>query len=314
MPSPSKPNKTANTRTTGSTGKSAKTGRTAGATAGSAQKKRRRTIAAASVTLVAALVLGTFALSLDGEGKGGGASEAGSDPATVSEPSANPEQDRALMALARRDKADPLAMGRADAPVVMIEYSDFQCPYCGRFARETKPELVKRYVDKGVLRIEWRNFPLFGKESDQAALAGWAAGEQKKFWPFHDELYAEPRKRNSGAFSEDKLVAMADKAGVADLEKFRADLASADAMAAMSKDQEEGYGLGVSSTPAFLINGTPILGAQPTSAFTQAVENAAQKAKTAKAPKTGEKSEGKPEAKPEKDTDGQGAPEGSQGE
>ncbi|MBM7440003.1 protein-disulfide isomerase [Streptomyces sp. HB132] len=75
----------------------------------------------------------------------------------------------------------------------MIEYSDFQCPFCGQFARKTEPELLRSYVDKGVLRIEWRNFPVFGPESEQAALAGWPAGQLNKFWEFHDVAYSKPR-------------------------------------------------------------------------------------------------------------------------
>jgi protein-disulfide isomerase len=160
----------------------------------------------------------------------------------------------------------------------MIEYSDFQCPFCGRFARETEPELVRSYVKKGLLRIEWRNFPVFGEESEQAALAGWAAGQQKKFWEFHKVAYSKARERNQGEFADEKLVAMARTAGVRDIEKFRSDMVSDKARAAVRKDQEEGYGLGVTSTPAFLINGKPILGAQPTAAFEQAVEAATEAA------------------------------------
>ncbi len=70
------------------------------------------------------------------------------------------------MKLARRDAGDALAQGRADAPVVLIEYADFKCGYCGKFARDTEPALVKKYVDDGTLRIEWRNFPIFGAESE----------------------------------------------------------------------------------------------------------------------------------------------------
>ncbi len=81
---------------------------------------------------------------------------------------------------------------------MLIEYSDFQCPYCGRFARETKPVLLRDFVERGVLRIEWRNYPIFGEESERAARAAWAAGRQGRFWQFHDLVYAEPRERNSG--------------------------------------------------------------------------------------------------------------------
>ncbi|MFF9729222.1 DsbA family protein [Streptomyces albidoflavus] len=236
----------------------------------SGSRHRRRKVVAALV-LVAALVGGTFALTLDGSRD----RERERAEQTATEASADPEErDEALLRLARREKGDPMAVGDVDAPVVMIEYSDFQCPYCGRFARETKPALLREQVEEGVLRIEWRNFPLFGEESERAALAAWAAGQQGKFWEFHDLAYAEPRKRNSGAFSEKAVVDMAEKAGVGDLEQFRKDLGGAEGRAALERDQQEGSGLGVSSTPAFLVNGEPILGAQPGSTFTEAVEAA----------------------------------------
>ncbi|MFI9627341.1 DsbA family protein [Streptomyces sp. NPDC052042] len=199
-------------------------------------------------------------------------------PAATGSPStgeaAPDEQRKSLLALARRDVKDPLALGRADAPVVLIAYEDFQCPFCGKFARETKPELIRSYVDKGVLRIEWRNFPVFGAESERAARAAWAAGQQGRFWQFHDVVYAKDRPRNQGEFSVSRLREMAREAGVADLGRFEADMESEAAGVSVSKDQEEGYVLGVSSTPAFLVNTTPVLGAQPLSAFTDAVEKA----------------------------------------
>ncbi|MEV0300174.1 DsbA family protein [Streptomyces prasinus] len=243
-------------------------------TPSSSRRTRRRTIAAAAV-LAAAAVTGAFALTLDGSGN---RNEAAGQSAVVTESAAPAPVDESLLALARRDSSDALAVGRADAPVVMIEYSDFQCPFCGQFARKTEPELLRSYVDEGVLRIEWRNFPVFGEESEQAALAGWAAGQQKKFWEFHDVAYSKPRERNAGAFSAEKLVAMAREAKITDIERFQADMASDKARSAVQRDQEEGYNLGVTSTPAFLINGRPILGAQPTATFTEAVEAAAKAA------------------------------------
>lgn len=234
---------------------------------------RRRIIAGA--VLVAAVATAAFALTLGGDD---GDDTSARGPAAVVETAEPTPADERLLALARRDASDTLAVGRADAPVVMIEYSDFQCPFCGQFARETKPELMRSYVDKGILRIEWRNFPLFGEESEQAALAGWAAGRQKKFWEFHDVAYAEKRERNTGEFSDDRLVAMARTAGVPDIARFKADLASEKARGALGRDREEGYALGVTSTPAFLVNGTPILGAQPAETFHDAIKAAAKAA------------------------------------
>ncbi|GGY49772.1 DsbA family protein [Streptomyces xanthochromogenes] len=196
------------------------------------------------------------------------ASASASDPAAAG---SHPE----LMKLARRDAKDPLAQGRADAPVVMIEYADFKCSYCGKFARDTEPQLVKKYVDNGTLRIEWRNFPIFGAESEAAARGAWAAGQQGKFWQFHAAAYAEGAKEKG--FGGDRLKELAEEAGVPDAARFEKDLDSDAAKAAVKKDQDEAYALGASSTPSFLINGTPLAGAQPMAEFAQVIEAAAKK-------------------------------------
>ncbi|MFD7339388.1 DsbA family protein [Streptomyces violascens] len=194
------------------------------------------------------------------------------DSASTADPAAGARPE--LEKLARRDAKDPLAQGRADAPVVMIEYADFKCSYCGKFARDTEPELVKKYVDNGTLRIEWRNFPIFGAESEAAARGAWAAGQQGKFWQFHAAAYAEGAKEKG--FGADRLKELAKEAGVPDAARFATNLDSDAAKAAVKKDQDEAYGLGASSTPSFLINGTPIAGAQPMDAFAQAIEAAAK--------------------------------------
>ncbi|MFG2430419.1 DsbA family protein [Streptomyces sp. NPDC048590] len=243
------------------------------ASSASRTRRRGRTLAAAALGL-AAVVTAVLALTLDDSSS----DETSRDSATA-EAGTPDAQSEALLALARRDGDDPLAVGRADAPVVMIEYSDFQCPYCGKFARDTEPELIRSYVDKGVLRIEWRNFPIFGDESEQAARAAWAAGRQDRFWEFHDQAYGETHKKNTGAFSADKLTSMAKAAGVKDLDKWRRDMDSDTADTAVRRDQEEGYALGVTSTPAFLINDVPVLGAQSVDTFKKTVEAAAEDAR-----------------------------------
>ncbi|MFJ7207687.1 DsbA family protein [Streptomyces sp. NPDC098789] len=206
------------------------------------------------------------------------------DPAAASAPSSAsapevPDGRAELMKLARRDANDKLTTGRADAPVVLIEYSDFKCGYCGKFARDTEPELVKKYVEDGTLRIEWRNFPIFGAESEAAAKAAWAAGQQDRFGAFHAAAYADGAKEKG--FGEARLLEIAKEAGVPDLDRFAKDMGGEQAAAAVAKDQEEGYRIGVTSTPSFLVNGQPIAGAQPISAFTSAIAKAEQAARAA---------------------------------
>jgi len=166
-----------------------------------------------------------------------------------------------------------MAKGDPDAPVVMVEFADFQCPFCGRFARETAPALVEQYVDEGILRIEWRDFPYLGPESRMAALAGRAAARQDAFWAFHDVLYAEAREVNSGTIDAAWLEGVAADLGL-DVEQFRADMGSAEVASEVAADLQAGQSLGVTGTPAFFVNGQPVLGAQPLEVFEQVIEAA----------------------------------------
>ncbi|MFF6870367.1 thioredoxin domain-containing protein [Streptomyces sp. S1] len=211
------------------------------------------------------------------------ASPGASGSSAVAEVSADPAAGvyPELEAYARRDASDGLALGRADAPVVLIEYADFKCGYCGKFARDTEPVLVEKYVKDGTLRIEWRNFPIFGEESEAVARAAWAAGQQGRFWEFHRAAYAEGAKEQG--FGKDRLAALAKEAGVPDAARFAKDTEGQAARAAVRKDQDQGYALGATSTPSFLVNGRPIAGAQPLETFTEAIEAAARTA--AKSPK-----------------------------
>ena len=170
--------------------------------------------------------------------------------------------------------------GDEDAPVTMIEYADFQCPFCGKFARDVEPELIERYVEGGMLKIEWRDFPCLGQESVNAALAARAAQEQGKFWEYHDALYREQGSLNSGTFSDEKLVALAEEAGL-DADRFESDLTSGKHERAISQDLQEGQRLGISGTPTFFVNDTMLVGAQPIEAFDEAIEEAAREAEDA---------------------------------
>jgi protein-disulfide isomerase len=225
-----------------------------------------RRYAAALLAAVLVCVLVVAALSaLSGSGGDSGPAEAGGSAQPLPE-------DHPALELARRDAGDPLALGAADAPVVMIEYVDFQDAFSGIHARQSHDQLVAEYVDAGVLRIEFRNYPIFGAESDTAARAAWAAGRQGRFWEFHDAALAEDFTRNSGRFDADGVRELARLAGVPDLERFAADMESAEAGEAVGRDAEEAYDLGVTTTPAFLINGQALSGARPLEEFTTLID------------------------------------------
>ncbi|MFC6061297.1 DsbA family protein [Streptomyces ochraceiscleroticus] len=246
----------------------------------SASPGRRLAAVGAILALIVGLVALGIAVGTAVEGSGDSKSAEPEPAASVSEGDPGGRQkmyDDLAKQTSRREKGDALAVGRADAPVVLVEYADYQCGFCGRFARETQPELIEKYVDEGVLRIEFRNFTIYGEDSERAARASWAAGQQGKFWELHDALYAKSRK--GPALAEDKLVELARDSGVEDIDRFRRDMKSDAAKKALDRDQQEGYRLGVQSTPSFLVNGAPIAGAQPTATFTQAVDEAAGRAR-----------------------------------
>lgn len=156
-------------------------------------------------------------------------------------------------------------------------WEDFQCPFCAKFAQETEPVLVDRFVEDGILRLEWRDFPYFGEQSVQAARAARAAGEQDAFWEFHVAVYALGFPPNSGQLTDEVLIGLAGDLDL-DVERFTAAMKSQETLDAVTADFQEGQQLGISGTPAFLLNGRPIMGAQPTDTFVAAIERAAAEA------------------------------------
>jgi protein-disulfide isomerase len=177
--------------------------------------------------------------------------------------------------LSRRVEGDPLALGRLDAPVVMVVYSDYRCPFCAKFSRDIEPALVDRYVGDGTLRIEWRDLPIFGEQSTLAARAGRAAAEQGRFWEFNRVLYAAAPDRGHHEFDLSRLKRFAEQAGVTDLGRFAEEVRSERHDEAIQADLTEALSLGASSTPTFVVNGTPVLGAQPVSVFEDVIDAAA---------------------------------------
>ncbi|MGK5529202.1 DsbA family protein [Streptomyces sp. URMC 129] len=237
----------------------------------------RRRLAAGVLAVALVCVLAVGALSaLSSSGDGGDDPAAGTDGQQVVEPLPS---DHPALELARREAGDPLAIGDADAPVVMIEYADFQDAFAGIHARETHDRLVEEYVESGVLRIEFRNFPINGPESDAAARASWAAGQQGRFWEFHAVAFGEEFNRDSGRFSAEGLRELAAEAGVPDLDRFAADTESEEAGEAVGRDADEALDLGVTTTPSFLVNGQPLQGARPVEDFRDMIDQLAAAAR-----------------------------------
>ena len=164
-------------------------------------------------------------------------------------------------------------LGRAEAPVLIREYGDFQCPSCGAFARLIEPQIRAAYIDTGKVRLEWHDFAWIGAESRDAANAARCAGDQGKFWEYHDLLYASQSGENQGAFSKDRLKSFGAGLGLG-AATFGACIDSGSHLAAVQADFADVASKGFNGTPTFVIGTQRIVGAQPFEVFQAAIEAA----------------------------------------
>ncbi len=159
---------------------------------------------------------------------------------------------------------DDPAIGPADAPVTIIQFAEYQCPYCGK-AGEAVDEVMAKY--EGKVRMVYRDFPLsFHPRAIPAAVAANCAGEQGKYWEMHKSLMADQR-----ALEEADLTARAEQLQL-DMAKWNTCRQDPKQAEEVQKDFEDGQAVGVSGTPAFFINGLMISGAQPFSEFERIIE------------------------------------------
>lgn len=157
-------------------------------------------------------------------------------------------------------------MGNKNAKVKVVEFADFQCPFCKQWFSDVEPNLINDYVKTGKIAFYWRDYPFLGQESNLAANAARCANEQGKFWEFHDYLYNHQGQENSGAFSADNLKQFGAAIGL-NTDQFNSCVDSGKYNTAAQKDLSDGQKAGVTGTPTIFINGQSIVGAQPYSAF-----------------------------------------------
>jgi protein-disulfide isomerase len=164
-------------------------------------------------------------------------------------------------------------MGDPNAPVHIVEYGDFQCPYCLQFWAETEPQLIKEYVNTGHVFFEYRAVAFIGPESAEAAKGAYCAGDQNKFWEFHDTLFSNWTGENVGDFTQDKLIKYADTLGL-DMQRFESCMSEEKHKGTVEQDAAKAEADGVSATPTLFINGIKVEGAQPFSILKQLIEKA----------------------------------------
>lgn len=225
-----------------------------------------RALAGTAAALLAAvgIGLGLHSVTSDLQGHPGSVRAAGAADADSADTSPN--------FIERRDPQDPLAVGEVDAPVVLVVFGDYQCGHCASWSTHTMRDL-QEHVDDGTLRIEWRDLNIFGEPSVRAALAGWAAGKQGAFLEYHHALFPDGQPRSPEQLTEHALVTLAGELGL-DTEQFAADMHSPEAKDAIAQNQQLGYSLGASSTPAFMLDRRPMLGDQPAEVFERGIEQA----------------------------------------
>jgi protein-disulfide isomerase len=161
--------------------------------------------------------------------------------------------------------------GNPNAPVTLIEFADFQCPFCGLHAANASPRIHEQYVATGKVRLGFQHFAFLGPESQWAAEASECAADQNAFWEYHDYLYAHQNGENQGAFNKDKLKEFAAALGL-NAKTFDDCLDSGKHGAFVTSQTQALGSLGVQSTPTFVLNGRALVGAQNFEVFQQMIE------------------------------------------
>lgn len=172
---------------------------------------------------------------------------------------------------------DDSQQGSDNAPVLMIEFSDYQCPFCKRFFEETYKQIVKEYIETGKLKYVFRDFPLaFHANAQKAAESAECADDQNKYWEYHDRLFENQQKWEALSDSTSEFESYAKALGL-NADDFKTCLSSGKYTEEVKKDYNDGVLAGVNGTPGFFINGKLLVGAQPFSAFKQLIDEELKK-------------------------------------
>lgn len=178
------------------------------------------------------------------------------------------------------DNGHLAVLGDKNAKVTLVQFSDFQCPFCRRFFEETLPQIKKDYIDTGKVQLAFRHYPLdFHPAAYPSALASECANEQGKFWELHDTLFEEQAKQGAGTiqYTIDDVKTWATTISM-DQTQFANCIDSNKYDAQVKEDLADAQQVGVSGTPATYVNGMLVSGAQPYSVFKTIIDQELQKA------------------------------------
>ena len=172
------------------------------------------------------------------------------------------------------ENGSPL-LGDPNAKVTIVEFGDYQCTYCHLFHENTKDALLQQYVNTGKANFVFRDFPLNGPDSVLAAEASYCAGDQGKYWQYHDELYNNWAGEKTGWVNQKSLDRFATTVGL-DVGTFDKCISDNKYEQKVMDNQKFGENIGIDGTPSFIIFGgkqiTKVVGAQPISVFQQVID------------------------------------------
>lgn len=159
-------------------------------------------------------------------------------------------------------------LGDEKAKITIVEFGDFQCPFCELFFKQVEPVIRDQYIKNGQVKIQWRDFAFLGPESFWAAEAARCANNQGQFWQYHDLLFNRQKGENQGAFAKDNLKKFAGELGL-NQQDFDTCLDSGQYTQTVKDDTDYGRSVGVNGTPATFINGEMVTGVNQADPFTQ---------------------------------------------
>ena len=213
-----------------------------------------------------------------GSGTQSGTAQIAPQPSAAPSPSPSPGSTAKMSELIKDAAA---TLGSNDAQIVIVEYSDYQCPFCRAWFEDSKAQLDKEYIETGKVQLAYKDFPLsFHPMAQPYAEAARCAGEQDMYWEMHDKIFEEQGKFGSGTVSNitvDDIKSWATAFGL-NAEQFNSCIDSGKYSPQVQANFNEGAQFGVSGTPSFFIGkrdstGQLIVGAQPYNAFKQAIDS-----------------------------------------
>ena len=228
----------------------------------------RKKIVIAAISLMAVMFVGTIAGFLNFAPKSNNINQ---------DPAADPET--IFKKLFSPVSVNASALGDEQAKITIVEFADYQCPFCAKFHKETKDSLIQNFVETGKVKFLFKDLIVNDRPNDKAstlaAAASYCAAEQGKYWKYNDELYKNSQGENTGWVTKDNLKQFANNIRVPDLMRFSDCVESDQYNTIVNENDSLGKNIGLTSTPTFIFyNGTTpvaVQGAQPYELFEQII-------------------------------------------